>query len=41
MALVRARSVDLGGEAKTKIKNFQNMVMLHIALKLMKPAATW
>ena len=33
--------MDLGGEAKAKIKLFQNMVMLHIKLKLTTLAATW
>ena len=33
--------VDLGGEAEAKIKLFQNMVMLHIKLKLTALAATW
>ena len=40
-ALVRALWVDLGGGAKAKIKLFQNMVMLHIKLKLTTLAATW
>ena len=38
-ALVQARLVDLGGGAEAKIKLFQNMVMLHIKLKLMMLAA--
>ena len=33
--------VDLGVGAKAKIKLFQNMVMLHIKLKLTTLAATW
>ena len=33
--------VDLGGGAKSKIKLFQNMVTLHIKLKLTTLAATW
>ena len=33
--------VDLGGGAEAKIKLFQNMVMLHIKLKLMTLAAQW
>ena len=37
----RAPWVDLGGGAKAKIKLFQNMVMLHIKLKLTTLAATW
>ena len=32
--------VDLGGGAEAKIKLFQNMVMLHIKLKLTTLAAT-
>ena len=40
-AWVRARWVDLGGGAEAKIKLFQNMVMLHIKLKLTTLAATW
>ena len=32
--------MDLGGGAEAKIKFFQNMVMLHIKLKLMTLAAT-
>ena len=39
-ALVRASLVDLGGGAEAKIKLFQNMVMLHIKLKLTMLAAT-
>ena len=31
----------IGGGAKAKIKLFQNMVMLHIKLKLAMLAATW
>ena len=38
---VRAPGVDLGGGAEAKIKLFQNMVMLHIKLKLTTFAATW
>ena len=38
-ALVRAHWVDLGGGAEAKIKPFQNMVMLHIKLKLTRLAA--
>ena len=33
--------MDLGGGAEAKIKLFQNMVMLHIKLKLTTLAATW
>ena len=40
-AWVRACWVDLGGWAEVKIKLFQNMVMLHIKLKLATLAATW
>ena len=40
-ARVRVRWVDLRGGAEAKIKIFQNMVMLHIKLKLMTLAATW
>ena len=40
-AWVLVRWVDLGGRAETKIKLFQNMVMLHIKLKLTTLAATW
>ena len=40
-AWVRVRWVDLGGGAKAKNKLFQNMVMLHIKLKLTMLAATW
>ena len=40
-AWVRAPGVDLGGGAEAKIKLFQNMVMLHIKLKLTTFAATW
>ena len=40
-AWVRVRWVDLGGGAEAKIKIFQNMVMLHIKLKLTTLAATW
>ena len=32
--------MDLGGGAETKIKLFQNMVMLHIKLKVTTFAAT-
>ena len=38
---VLARWVDLGGGAEAKIKLFQNMVMLHIKLKLTTLVATW
>ena len=38
---VRAFWVDLGGGAEDKIKFFQNMVMLHIKLKLTTLATTW
>ena len=38
-AWVRAFWVDLGGGAEVKIKIFQNMVMLHIKLKLTTLAA--
>ena len=40
-AWLRVRWVDLGGGAEAKIKLFQNMVMLHIKLKLTTLAATW
>ena len=40
-AWVRAPGVDFGGGAEAKIKLFQNMVMLHIKLKLMTFATTW
>ena len=40
-AWVGARWVDLRGGAEAKIKLFQNMVMLHIKLKLTTLAATW
>ena len=40
-AWVRAFWVDLGGGAEVKIKFFQNMVMLHIKLKLTTLATTW
>ena len=40
-AWVPAPGVDLGGGAEAKIKLFQNMVMLHIKLKLTMLAATW
>ena len=33
--------MDLGGGAEAKIDFFQNMVMLHIKLKLKMLAATW
>ena len=33
--------MDLGGGAEAKINFFQNMVMLHIKLKLTTLAATW
>ena len=33
--------MDLGGGAEAKINFFQNMVMLHIKLKLTALAATW
>ena len=33
--------MDLEGGAEAKIKLFQNMVMVHIKLKLMTLAATW
>ena len=38
-AWVRTHWVDLGGGAEAKIKLFQNMVMLHIKLKLTTLAA--
>ena len=38
---VRASWVDLGDGTEAKIKLFQNMVMLHIKLKLTTLAATW
>ena len=42
-AWVRACWVDLGGGAEVKIKGFffQNMVMLHIKLKLTTLATLW
>ena len=40
-AWVRAPGVDLGGEAEAKIKLFQNMVMLHIKLKLTTFVTKW
>ena len=40
-AWVQACWVDLGGGAEVKIKFFQNMVMLHIKLKLMTLATLW
>ena len=40
-AWVRVRWVNLGGGAEAKNKLFQNMVMLHIKLKLTMLAATW
>ena len=40
-ALGRACLVDLGGRAEVKVKLFQNMVMLHIKLKLTMLAARW
>ena len=40
-AWVRAPWVDLKGGAEAKTKLFQNMVMLHIKLKLTTLAATW
>ena len=40
-ACVQAPGLDLGGGAEAKIKLFQNMVMLHIKLKLATFAATW
>ena len=39
-ALVGAPWVDLGGGAEAKIKLFQNMVMLHIKLKLIAQSVT-
>ena len=33
--------MDLGGGAEVKIELFQNMVMLHIKLKMTMLAATW
>ena len=39
-AWVRVHWVDLGGGAEAKINIFQNMVMLHIKLKLTTLAAT-
>ena len=38
---VRAPWVDVGGGAQAKIKLFQNIVMLHIKLKLTTLAASW
>ena len=40
-AWVQSPGVNLGGGAKAKIEPFQNMVMLHIKLKLTTHAATW
>ena len=40
-AWFQAPWVDLGGGAQAKIKLFQNMVMLHIKLKLKTLSATW
>ena len=40
-AWVQAPGVDLGGGEEAKIKLFQNMVMLHIKLKLTMFSATW
>ena len=40
-AWVRAPGVDFGGGVEAKIKLFQNMVMLHIKLKLTTFSATW
>ena len=40
-AWVRAPGVDFGGGAEAKIKLFQNIVMLHIKLKLTTFATTW
>ena len=40
-AWVQAPGVDFGGGAEAKIKLFQNMVMLHIKLKLATFATTW
>ena len=40
-AWVRVRWVHLRGGAEAKIKLFQNMVMLHVKLKLTTLAATW
>ena len=40
-ACVRAHLVDLRGGTESKIRLFQNMVMLHIKLKLTTLAATW
>ena len=40
-ARVRDHWVDSGGGAEAKIKLFQNMVMLHIKLKLTALAVTW
>ena len=40
-AWVRSPWVDLRGGAEAKSKLFQNMVMLHIKLKLTTHAATW
>ena len=40
-AWVGAFWVDFGGGAEVKIKFFQNMVMLHIKLKLTTLATTW
>ena len=39
-AWVRVRLVDLGAGGEAKIKLFQNMVMLHIKLKLTTLTAT-
>ena len=40
-AWVRAPGVGFGAGAEAEIKLFQNMVMLHIKLRLMTFAATW
>ena len=40
-AWVQAPGVDFWGGAEAKIKLFQNMVMLHIKLKLTTFATTW
>ena len=40
-AWVQAPGVDFGDGAEAKIKLFQNMVMLHIKLKLTTFAAIW
>ena len=40
-AWIQAPGVDFGDGAEAKIKLFQNMVMLHVKLKLTIFATTW